>query len=60
MKSRYERSFHPVLIDGDFFGRLAVTPLTLAIDIVFGPQVGDFLSWLTGKSPGGDRPQRRN
>jgi hypothetical protein len=55
----YQRWTRPVLLDGEFFGKVALTPLTLAFDLVFGPEVGDFLRWITGKGPARRDPQQR-
>ena len=45
----YQRSSRPVLIDGELLGKVALTPLTLALDVVLGPGAGDFLRWISGK-----------
>lgn len=55
----YDRWIHPVLIDGKFFGNVLLTPVTLALDLVFGPEVGDFLRWITGRNPVSDPRQPR-
>lgn len=55
----YQRWVHPVLIDGKFLANVVLTPLTLAFDLVFGPEVGDFLRWITGKGPARSDPQQR-
>ncbi len=58
-ENHYQRSFHPVLIDGEFFAKVAITPVTIALDLVLGPGVGDFLRWISGKNPdSGDRQRR--
>lgn len=44
----YRRSSHPVLIDGALLAKVALTPVTLALDVVLGPGVGDFLRWISG------------
>ncbi|MEO6594702.1 MAG: hypothetical protein ABIP94_08105 [Planctomycetota bacterium] len=60
-EDHYQRSFHPVLVDGDLLARVAMTPVTLALDVVFGPGLGDFLRWISGKGPDpGDRRRQGN
>ena len=58
-ENQYQRSFHPVLIDGEFLVNVALTPVALAFDVFFGPGGGDFLRWLTGKPPPRGEPQQR-
>ena len=60
-ENQYQRSIHPVLMDGEFLAKVALTPVTLALDIVFGPELGDFLNWIMGRyHRSGDGQQRRN
>jgi len=59
-ENQYQRSLHPVLIDGEFLANVALTPVALAFDVFFGPGAGvDFLRWLTGKNPARGEPQQR-
>ncbi|HEX6812983.1 MAG TPA: hypothetical protein VF384_15265 [Planctomycetota bacterium] len=59
-QERYERSSHPVLIDGGLVAKVALTPVTLALDLALGPGVGDFLRWITGTGPAGGPQQPRD
>jgi hypothetical protein len=45
----YQRSFHPVLVDGDLLLRVALTPVTLALDVVLGPGLDGLLQLISGK-----------
>ncbi len=55
----YQRSFHPVLVDGDLLARVALTPVTLALDLVLGPGAGDLLRWIAGTDPKPYVPRER-
>lgn len=54
-----QRFSRPALFDGDFLVRLALTPVTFALDVVLGPgadtRLAALAAWLTGRSPA-DRP----
>ncbi len=60
-QDQYARSIQPVLLDGELLLRVAMTPVTLALDVVLGPGAGDFLNWLVGTDfPIRGRKQQHN
>ncbi|HEX5054557.1 MAG TPA: hypothetical protein VFZ65_22465 [Planctomycetota bacterium] len=59
-EDRYDRSFHAVVLDSGFLVKAVLTPVTLALDLVFGPGLGDFLRWISGKGPEPSHPQKGN
>jgi len=56
---QWQRSYQPTWFDGSLLARAALTPITLAADLVLGPQALGFFEWVTGGKLG-PQPSREN
>lgn len=45
---QWQRAWQPTWFDGSLLARAALTPITLAADLVLGPQALGFFEWVTG------------
>ena len=50
----YDRFLQPRWFDDGLWGRVALTPLTLAADVALGPGLVSFLRWLSGRDANAD------
>jgi hypothetical protein len=57
-EERYWRRLEPSF-DSGLLGKIALTPVTIALDVLFGPQAADFWQWLTGRNARPAAPERR-
>jgi hypothetical protein len=56
---QWQRAWQPTWFDGSLLTRAALTPITLAADLVLGPQALGFFEWVTGGKLGPE-PSREN
>jgi hypothetical protein len=52
-EERWQRSIHPMLVDGEFVAKAALTPFVLALDAALGPGMGAVARWILGRGPQG-------